>query len=546
MRKMTFLAGALTIAAALALAVVSCTSDDSLTNENQSENTQPVENNKIHVSVGAGMNEGPQTKSVVGYNSTTHERKLKFSAGDRLYVRGVISTQKDKFNEVHDNRVLAGYLDINESSISPAGTSATFSGDLQAYEGDVVETEWKEVWVEDLVQEVVDYDENGNEILGWVDYGCYETDYDNPTAFGIEYYYEIDYDFGSADPLSECADVYAILVHKDAGQTFTVDYAFMVGYYDSYTYMAASANDIMTMCLSVSGYYEAGRFSLAVDGTYPIINCTISGLTPGTSYDALYLTGPSSYDENSNFLNGYNLVADSQGKVSFAFIGYDEANYYHAIRLENADDYYDWKLVDLGQKTLTGTVYNVSRTAVDDPDTPPRPVKPTLSRSDGLSTDELILDAPNPYDIFGTLNEGDPYDEDDNYYEEDVNMTISGNSTSYCFRIHNGGTVTLTGGGTAISEFPFLQARGSLTVMLGSDYTIDCRSSDSGIGADDYVYLGSVSGTHTLTIIVEEDTYDGIENYCGLDAASGCSYILYSRTTNPDGTYTFVYRLTKN
>ena len=164
MKKTVFAAGALTIAAALALSVVSCTRDNGLINENQSENTQPVESNKVHVSVGAGMNEGPQTKSVVEYNSTTHERKLKFTAGDRLYVRGVVEMEFDDFGCPQETKIVAGYLDINTSSISPAGTSATFSGDLQFYEGPI-EEQFDEVWVVDGEEEVEsEWDDEGNPI----------------------------------------------------------------------------------------------------------------------------------------------------------------------------------------------------------------------------------------------------------------------------------------------------------------------------------------------------------------------------------------------
>ena len=360
MRKTVFAAGALTIAAALALTVVSCTSDDSLTNENQSENTQPVENNKIHVSVGAGMNEGPQTKSVVEYNSTTHERKLKFSAGDRLYVRAVVDMDLDDFGCPQETKILAGYLDINKSSISPAGTSATFSGDLQFYEGPIAE-EFDEVWVVDGEEEVaIEWDEEGNEIAWELqEVGHMELE---PVSCSIEHYYESTYDFGDSNPLDECLDAYAVLVHKDdAGLCEIMDDKSLL--IKNYEYMASNADAFMKSALEVDGYYYNGYFDLGVNWIQPIINCTISGLTAGVTYNVTYMWGYSSYNDEEYLMQG-GLTADSQGKVSFAIMGAGASNNHHAIMFSNVANQNDRMVVELGQKTLSGSVYNVTRTAV--------------------------------------------------------------------------------------------------------------------------------------------------------------------------------------
>lgn len=360
MKKTVFAAGALTIAAALALTVVSCTRDNDLINENQSENTQPVESNKIHVSVGAGMNEGPQTKSVVEYNSTTHERKLKFTAGDRLYVRGVVEMEFDDFGCPQETKIVAGYLDINTSSISPAGTSATFSGDLQFYEGPI-EEQFDEVWVVDGEEEVEsEWDEEGNPI-GWEfqEVGHMELE---PVSCSVEHYYESTYDFGGSNPLDVCSYAYAVLVHKDGAGLCEIldDMSLLVRNYD---YMASNAEAFMKSALEVDGFYYNGYFDLDVSWTQPIINCTISGLTAGVTYNVTYMWGYSSYNDEEYLMQG-GLTADSQGKVSFAILGAGISNYHHAIMFSNVANQNDRMVVDLGQKTLSGSVYNVTRTAV--------------------------------------------------------------------------------------------------------------------------------------------------------------------------------------
>ena len=104
---------------AAALAFTACSSEDNLA----VEQTMPQTATKIHVSVGAGIDsgDGGQTRSVVEQTGTT--RKLKFSAGDNLWVMGQKHIEEGDY--WYD---IQGQLAIG--TIGNDGTTAQFSGDL--------------------------------------------------------------------------------------------------------------------------------------------------------------------------------------------------------------------------------------------------------------------------------------------------------------------------------------------------------------------------------------------------------------------------------
>lgn len=568
----SFMAGTLTIAAVLAM-TVSCSKDQISVPVDSTQESAPQ---TLFVSVGADINDGPQTKSAVYYDSENKQRILQFTEGDRLYVRGDITDSYATSQDGTDyyEYIVAGYLTLDPATLSADGRKATFSGSLPVYRARVDESEedewvvdefeWEEEvwgWDDDLEEDVIiDYifhPEEGH----WETLPYSEIDYPNENLVT-----NLDGIFNDPSaPLDECCNVGAMLVHRDAGSLLEVD---EWQYCALYGNMAPDVETLMTTSLTVFGYYRSSTkdFGMMVaEGLdQSILNCSINGLTPGARYIVEYL-----YDETRAFISSTEMdtvTADNSGHAAFAFFGANSTpdSYwkvcYHALRLINPDDMFDVKLVDIGgPKFLTNKVYNITRTATDDPEASTRPIKPTLSRSDGLDEEELsVYSGNNVYNIYGT------YDDQSSDNAQDIDLSITGNSRGYMFSLNNGGKVTLGGNGMAIYPSDnFIFSWGGVTVMLASDYTIDSSGYNYAIyAAYNEIYLGSVSGSHTLTVITNDYDVKGLYgcNYptvwddgssqsvlqpASALAASGCSVELTSSTDNGDGTYTFVYTVTK-
>lgn len=314
MKRLTNTAVLLTIAAALATTVISCSSDDYLTEQPAEQPT--AEPQTVHVTVGAGFaddNNGsgtPSSRSAVVTDGTA--RKLTFTAGDRLYVRG-------KITETSPQKIVAGYLDI-VGTLASGATTATFSGDLSVYE------------------------------------------YNSSTAA----YENSSHTFTTDDPLSECSEADGVLVYKDAVGFFVDD-----GKNGEYTPTTASSVDaLMTQSLSVYGFYNSSgkQFILNVydDTQYctPIFNCIISGLKPYTTYNVTHI-----YKTNfENAIDGHGpglgaVTSDADGKATFACYGVcKKAENYHILNFISSDKSDD-RNVYLGTKALTSKVYNIGTAA---------------------------------------------------------------------------------------------------------------------------------------------------------------------------------------
>ena len=205
MKRLTSIAVLLTIAAALATTVISCTSDDNLTEqpaEPAVEQSATAETRTVHVTVGAGFADGSgdgTTRSAVMTDLGSTTRTLTFTAGDRLYVWG-------KIKNTNPQKIIAGYLDVDGTLVGGA-TTAMFSGDLTVY-----------VWT---------YDEEKEEYV----------------------YRESSHTFTTADPLSECETANGILVHKNA-VGFYVDEDYIYGEYTPTT--ASTVDELMTQSLPVT------------------------------------------------------------------------------------------------------------------------------------------------------------------------------------------------------------------------------------------------------------------------------------------------------
>ena len=346
MKKMNQLMSMLALCAAATM--VSCQQEKPVI-----ENVVETGVSKVSVTVGADYD---QTKSGVVYENGN--RALVFTTGDRLYVRSVIKTEDDQYNEPHEMYILAGYLDATE--ITDNGTHATFSGDLDVYVGALNVVAWNTIVIQ---PEEGHWEGDEGEEPRWVTDIEAQTE-DVPSRFAITQYNAGSYNF--TDPahlLDECQSTSALLVHENAATNFTVDAVSLAGSYTADP--AENVEAFMTSRMAVAGSYRKAthNFSLSLDmsSMKPILNCRFSGFTPGTTYSATYKTGSTAEMTESQSLNSYE--ADVNGEIAFVFYGNPEADTYHGFRFVSGTETLK---VDMGQKSLVGKIYNITRQAVSE------------------------------------------------------------------------------------------------------------------------------------------------------------------------------------
>jgi hypothetical protein len=304
MKQTFFKRGWLVVAAALTMVFTSCNKEDDIVIDNTLQGNQT-----IHLSVSAGISDNTTTRSIV--DTSTGKRVLKFTMGDKIYVRAEISGSPSK--------IVAGYLDV-ENVPADGATSASFTGDLTVYE---------------------------------------TSDKQNFT--------ESTYNFSdSNNPLAECSSINGTLVHKDAGDAIVIDNYKQISYSD--ITMAATVNELMTTSLALYGNYDqkTKTFSFSTtqeESVLPIFNCTFSGLEAGATYAVFPMSGKDANNLVTPNSIG-NVTADKDGTVNFAYcFSTNSKEIYIAVCLHNLNSPYDCKQVDLGSKTFASKVYNVKRTA---------------------------------------------------------------------------------------------------------------------------------------------------------------------------------------
>ena len=323
MKRLTSIAVLLTIAAALATTVISCTSDDNLTEqpaEPAVEQSATAETRTVHVTVGAGFADGSgdgTTRSAVMTDLGSTTRTLTFTTGDRLFVRGEIKYASPQ-------KIIAGYLTVDGTIVGGA-TTATFSGDLTVY--------------------VSTYDQEKGKYV----------------------YIESSHTFTTDDPLSECDAANGILVHKDA-VGFYVDEDDIYGNYTPA--IAPTVDELMTQSLPVDGSYDSSskQFTLGVYNSTnyctSIFNCNVSGLKPNTTYKvghAYKANFEKVVDEHGQELG--TVTTDAGGKAVFAAYNIcEKAEKYHALNFISADKSDD-RTVYLGTRALQSKVYNIGTVA---------------------------------------------------------------------------------------------------------------------------------------------------------------------------------------
>ena len=329
MKKLMTLAFALTIAAAMAMTISSCSSDDVNEVTPRKSTTE-----KIHVTIGAGI-DNVTTRSTVADDGTN--RTLKFTTGDKLYVYGVLECESKSteggIQQVY-TKIMTGYLDLVDGDGS---TSARFSGDLTVYKAN---------------EYPVDNDGDND-----------------PDFYKVNYSVDNDYSFNpGADPLAVsynyCTSntlIYGFnikLVHKDAGANFVVESNTTYPEYGQAScnnQFSADVNTTMHTNLNVeTKTYDPSNKSVALASNQAIFNCNISGLTAGDDYDVSMILGDDPLHPVNISIG--TVTADADKKVIFAFpLAID--GYEHIYTLKIGDNN-----INLGSKTLAKKIYKITRT----------------------------------------------------------------------------------------------------------------------------------------------------------------------------------------
>ena len=348
--------GWLVVAAALTMAVTGCSSDNELV-ESIEPAVVPQAQQKVHITVGAGLGELTRSAVEETVNEGRTTRTLKFTEGDKLYVRAVIERAHDDNydapddpDDVHDSKIMAGFLTIDPATISADGKIAQFTGDLDVYDATLVPV-YGEEWVVD--------EEGHMEGDDWIEekghYEQYIEEYNLVYSDGT-------HTFETFDPLDECVYAEANLAHAASSEAdYTVsDNKYF--YYNNHS-LASSVNELMTSSYAVGGEYDkdSQSFELGANSwNSAILNCTISGLTPGASYTVRLNYGYTEDYDDYDYYNG-KVAADGEGKATFAIVA-PATDYYFQLELRSSKDR---KVVTLGQKELERKVYNVKATATD-------------------------------------------------------------------------------------------------------------------------------------------------------------------------------------
>jgi len=485
--------GWLVMAAALTIGTTACSSDDMLA-ENNEPTVMPQAQQKVHITVGAGVGTSGTTRSSVDYNSETKERTLKFTDGDKLYVRAIIEQEHDDNyddpedpNDMHDSKIMAGFLTIDPATISADGKSAQFTGDLDIYNG--------------TVKDMGDDD--------------YDVVYDAGT-----------HTFTTADPLAECLFSEAQLVHEGSEANYYIGKD-KSGYYPD-RYLASSVEELMTSSYSVGDQYNENDHAFTIfawTADCAILNCTISGLTPGASYVVRL-----DYDDEYNEYEG-KVAANGDGKANFAIVAPDDEHHFQLLLASTNDR----KQVNLGQKELETKVYNIKATA----------------------SDWVLAGMPI---VTGTLTLPGW---DKEYYITDnpFNFTISGTSTNYsfCLDVSLGGTIHLVNVAATHETESFIYGdEGDVNIELTGNNTVSVPSTECAINWNGNMKLSCTGASATLTVttcsIYDKGLYADNYYYDDEDptkqvvsnlAENGFNVTCSDMTDNGNGTYTWTYTVTK-
>lgn len=246
--------GALTIAAALTMTMMTaCSSDDNFV---ENRNSEQQTRNAVTVTVGAGISDAMTRSDVVDVDG---KRALTFTTGDRLYVYG----------EIDASTSVAGYLDMVGSPTN-SNKSATFSGTLKAY------------------------------------------DISGATPV------ETTMPAGDPFALCTNKTASATLIHKDLNtDAIRVTLGAQAIQYTDYM-SAANVETLMETALPVQGNYDSGTNSFTLSSINPIFNCSLSGLPASTDCEVgLYYYHESMDIWVQRFRNTFTSTAEGKIDVAF-------------------------------------------------------------------------------------------------------------------------------------------------------------------------------------------------------------------------------------
>ena len=322
----------------------------------------------------------------------------------------------------------------------------------------------------------------------------------------------VSYNFGQDNPLDLCTSARALLVHE--GSTLLGE-----SYFER---IAPTVKELMETCLNVSGGYDqtTQSFSLSAAGTsgdvIPIFNCNIGGLEHNTLYEVYLLIGDDADDASGDMLLG-GIQSNGLGEATFACYTSISATkpYYYALRFKNGND---WMRAELGTKQLESKVYNITRTASTDPASP---VAPTVTGSTGTWNPDLSVS-----------------------YQNEADITISGNSRGYYFVLNAGGTVHLDNLSASVNTLnPFIESKSAMNIELTGDNSIRSEqySCIEVFGTND-IRL-SCSGSSATLSLTYKDGVEGISANNSELAETGYNVAL-TTVQNSDGTWTSTYTVT--
>lgn len=475
-----------------------------------------------HFSIPASIGGEADTKAVtLGESSITST----FLTTDEI---GIYNVTKNAWARKSDH-IYAGFATLHPSDIKNEGKSCTLSGDLSFYTYDPSKYEWTPVEIEQSDTYNLYYNAIENQInnSGNVKFkyggqnGTKDTDHDDGYGGFLDY--------GS----SHC------------------DYALAEG-----VTMSLSGSTLLTLDGSVKfvryGSLFRQRLASFTKGGKPVSPAPTSFkiLTISTEHKILVIEN-SIWDINGAMIvkddhiqiDGTPSVMDANGDIYFA-LAFDNTEIQAGDKLYFEVEGYDGNRYR-GEKEIPAGGLQDGKYYYGNLDmvwTSQRAI-PTVTASDASP----IL--PTEYDSF----------------EFGDGATISGNSDGFVFYMTGGGSVTLTGSGTATAKTsgglfgggnPILSCESdkNMTIILDSDYAF-IHNSDEEVAiwtnGSGNLYLKTTGGTHTLTIKAKGSEFRGLygDNYwsesgVGELAADANTTVTLSDTDNHDGTHTYVYTVT--
>lgn len=464
------IAGVAAVASLLLLGAGGCSKISSMQEE------APAVPSSYFVTIGASLPDKPDTRSAGVLTDGTW--KLQFTDTDQIFVTG---WEVDG----HTDLILSGTLTIVPGSLDPSDPwHASFSGELTVYEE-------KEV--------IIGYDPDTSDPY---------TDFE---------YTETTYDLSAYDnPLEACDGVSVILIPSGDMSAFKKENPISV-YLNADRAIADSVEELMAHSVELWGWYDPETDRILLDTVYPILDITVSGLTPDADYKIdFYFADATSGEEipEDMWIPIRSIeaprTASSDGTLHFAVPmmdwGEGESSVYYFIKLE--ENYNKTFTVLLGNKKLDGKVYTVSRTVIADP------VDPTLPAVTG----DFAFYRYDEYCYFEVAESG--------------TCTVSGEGSEVMIGFSDNSKLVLDGA--------HLTNTTGYAPISGNTFSLELQGDNSLYAECGYIVDGasvSVSGNGTLTVTSYYSENDILEAL-NLTAASG--YVLTNTVPESagDGIYT--------